>query len=84
MTIKNVYFDCAAYGRSRLGNCFVYLFDENEEKFGQIEYLINTPNQPFPDKLMASVKILKLLKKLDSLKASSTQFLKAQIKNLFD
>ena len=64
VTIKKVYFDCEAYRRSRLGNCYVYFFDENEEKFGQIEYFVKIPNRPFPDKLMASVRSFDVVEKI--------------------
>ena len=64
VTIKNVYFDCEAYRRSRLGNCYVYFFDENEEKFGQIEFFVKFPNCPFPDKLLASVRSFDVVEKI--------------------
>ena len=61
---KNIYYDCEAYKRSQLGNCYAWFAEENKETFGQIEFFFDIPDHPIYKETMASIKKLDVVKKV--------------------
>ena len=61
---QNVYFDSPAYGRSKLGNCFVSFWKNNNEHFGQIQFFMKLPGPLFNDEVHAMIKVFKIVENI--------------------
>ena len=62
--LDNVYFDSSSYKRGKQGNCFVYFMRGETETFGQIQYFIQLPGQPFYDEVLANVRMFAITEKI--------------------
>ena len=58
---KGVYFDSAAYGHSKQGNCFVMISENQKNTFGKIQYFVKIPAAPFYNEVQACVLMYKVL-----------------------
>ena len=61
---QNFYFDSPAYGRSKLGNCFVSFWKNNNEHFGQIQFFMKLPGSLFNDEVHAMIKVFKIVENI--------------------
>ena len=54
--LRSCYFDSPAYKRSKMGNCYVFFKEAEQEKCGKIQYFIRIPGSPYFNAPVANVR----------------------------
>ena len=66
--LNNVYLDSTSFGRSKLGNCYVFFMEDDREVFGEIQYFIKIPSLGPIDEVLANVRLHATLEEVGRVK----------------